>query len=109
MSLAPPFQPVEARSQAAFTEFIEENPQYLAKPNLMDWLSDDGGRLGAWYCSLGVNAEVFELSFVEVVAPIELLKVVGREVSLGDDHLVETALLVRLLEHVLFDTGEKEH
>lgn len=25
------------------TEFIKENPQYLAKPNQMEWLSHDGG------------------------------------------------------------------
>lgn len=25
------------------TDFIKANPEYLAKPNMMDWLSDDGG------------------------------------------------------------------
>ncbi|CEQ42300.1 SPOSA6832_04104 [Sporobolomyces salmonicolor] len=28
----------------ATREFIDQNPQYLAQPNLMDWISNDGGK-----------------------------------------------------------------
>lgn len=43
-------------------DFIKANPEYLAKPNMMDWLSDDGGETYN-RCHFWSNFEIASLDF----------------------------------------------
>ncbi|GAA5922232.1 hypothetical protein JCM1841_000690 [Sporobolomyces salmonicolor] len=47
----------------ATREFIDQNPQYLAQPNLMDWISNDGGKTYN-RCHFWSNFEIGDLNFL---------------------------------------------
>ncbi|GAA5839356.1 hypothetical protein JCM5353_000380 [Sporobolomyces roseus] len=44
-------------------EFIDQHPQYLAKPNMMEWISGDGGKTYN-RCHFWSNFEIADLNFL---------------------------------------------